>query len=318
MIESQLRLFGSSLQIKPEVIAPPFSVLDAQRGRWMARKNMWANLGLDDLRGREEKMIWKNPEILTAYGRKTELPGTSRFDPVLAELLISWFCPLAGRILDPFAGGPTRGIVAAMLGREYLGIDLSAEQIDENYSQALGLCPPALTPEWIVGDSSNLEIILAGRPPADFIFSCPPYFDLEHYTDDPRDLSTMPWPEFLAVYRRIIGHAWGALRKDRFAAWVISDVRDRADQGGYRNLPGQTIDAFATAGGILYNRAIFVTPVVTLAIRAAFSFPISRKLGMQHQEVLVFLKGSWREALKAFPRPSDGELTCAERTERSD
>lgn len=45
--------------------------------------------------------------------------GTSIFDPVLCELAYRWFCPPGGSILDPFAGGSVRGIVAGILGREY-------------------------------------------------------------------------------------------------------------------------------------------------------------------------------------------------------
>ena len=55
--------------------------------------------------------------------------GTSIFDPVLCELAYRWFTPPAAHILDPFAGGSVRGIVAAKLGRRYTGIDLRAEQI---------------------------------------------------------------------------------------------------------------------------------------------------------------------------------------------
>jgi hypothetical protein len=48
--------------------------------------------------------------------------GTSVFDPVLCELACRWFSPPGGRVLDPFAGGSVRGIVAALLGRDYIGI----------------------------------------------------------------------------------------------------------------------------------------------------------------------------------------------------
>lgn len=58
--------------------------------------------------------------------------GTSIFDPVLTELAYRWFCPPTGYILDPFAGGSVRGIVAAVLGRAYTGIDLRPEQIEAN------------------------------------------------------------------------------------------------------------------------------------------------------------------------------------------
>ena len=42
--------------------------------------------------------------------------GTSIFDPVLCELAYRWFCPPGGVVLDPFAGGSVRGIVASKLG----------------------------------------------------------------------------------------------------------------------------------------------------------------------------------------------------------
>jgi hypothetical protein len=61
--------------------------------------------------------------------------GTSIFDPVLCELAYRWFCPPGGTVLDPFGGGSVRGVVAGMLGRAYLGIDLRPEQIAANERQ---------------------------------------------------------------------------------------------------------------------------------------------------------------------------------------
>jgi len=47
---------------------------------------------------------------------------SSEFDPVLAEVLIHWFAPPSGKILDPFSGGIVRGAVAALTGRHYIGM----------------------------------------------------------------------------------------------------------------------------------------------------------------------------------------------------
>jgi DNA modification methylase len=47
----------------------------------------------------------------------------------LCEIAYRWFCPPGGTVLDPFAGGSVRGIVAAKLGRRYFGVDLRAEQV---------------------------------------------------------------------------------------------------------------------------------------------------------------------------------------------
>lgn len=58
--------------------------------------------------------------------------GTSIFDPVLCEIAYRWFCPQGGTVLDPFAGGSVRGIVASRLGYRYVGIELRQEQVEAN------------------------------------------------------------------------------------------------------------------------------------------------------------------------------------------
>jgi hypothetical protein len=67
--------------------------------------------------------------------------GTSVFDPVLCELALRWFSGPGARVLDPFAGGSVRGIVAAALGREYVGIELRAEQVGANREQWASIGP---------------------------------------------------------------------------------------------------------------------------------------------------------------------------------
>ena len=81
-----------------------------------------------------------------------------------------------------------RGIVASRLGLRYTGIDLSGRQIEENRKQAAEICADN-QPVWIVGDSRNVQDLAPGS--YDLIFSCPPYRDLEVYSDDERDLSTL-------------------------------------------------------------------------------------------------------------------------------
>src|SRR3990167_514581 len=237
--------------------------------------------------------------------------GTSIFDPVLCEIADRWFCPQSGRVLDPFAGGSVRGVVAAKLGRAYAGVDLRQEQADANYDQAEVICPDAdLT--WVVGDSRNIDELLPGE--YDLVFSCPPYFDLERYSDDPRDLSTMDYTEFLRVYRDIIAKSCAMLRDDRFAVFVVGDVRNRAT-GNYRNFVGDTVEAFRAAGLGLYNEAILVTAVGSLPIRVGQHFAGYRKLGRTHQNVLVFLKGDAGRASAACGEVDVDDLSMPETIE---
>ncbi|KKL63722.1 hypothetical protein LCGC14_2172230, partial [marine sediment metagenome] len=126
--------------------------------------------------------------------------------------------------------------------------------------------------------------------PFDLLFTCPPYYDLEQYSDDPADLSNADsYDDFRGAYRAIISAGVALLAPDSFAVIVISDIRD--ERGIYRPLAADTIDAFREAGAELYNEAVLINMAGTLPIRVARAFTSMRKLGRTHQEVLVFVKG---------------------------
>jgi hypothetical protein len=226
-------------------------------------------------------------KVFGTEGNASEQSGTSIFDPVLCELAYRWFCPQGGLVLDPFAGGSVRGIVAAKLGRKYVGIDLSARQIEANMEQAARICGNN-KPLWHIGDSREIDA-LCPDVQADFIFSCPPYADLEVYSDNPQDLSTMPYPVFLKAYQEIIKKSCALLKENRFACFVIGEVRD--SKGHYYQFVPDTIKSFTACGLKYYNEAILVTAVGSLPIRVGRQFEAGRKLGKTHQNVLVFIKG---------------------------
>jgi DNA modification methylase len=294
-------LFGEPIKaedrgvIAGEFIVPPFSVLNAREGSWQDRKRAWLSFGIKGEIGRtatsyntqewvEENSINWNATFLT---------GVSIFDPVLCELCYRWFCCDGGMVLDPFAGGSVRGIIASLLGMEYTGIELRQEQVEANKIQAREIIQNNNEPKWICGDSMD-ELDKVGE--CDFLFSCPPYGDLEKYSDDPRDLSSMEYHTFLAAYKRIVLRACKKLRNDRFACFVVGDFRD--DKGNYRNFVSDTIMAFLEQGLALYNEAILVTSVGSLPVRIKKQFDVSRKMGKTHQNVLVFLKGDARRATR--------------------
>lgn len=235
-----------------------------------------------------------------AIDRNTGISGTSVFDPVLCELAYRWFCPPNGYVLDPFAGGSVRGIVAAVLGRNYTGIDLSEPQITANRTQwdeiRQGLSNTNLI-SWLVGDSTHAASLAPGE--YDFIFSCPPYADLEVYSNDPRDISNMPYGKFLEAYRVIIRESLRLLKPNRFACFVVSEVRD-PKTGFYRNLVANTIGAFERAGAHLYNDAVLINVAGSLPLRAGIPFTVARKLGRMHQNILVFCNGDPKLATEAI------------------
>jgi hypothetical protein len=237
-------------------------------------------------------------------GSARAVSGTSIFDPVLCELVYRWFSPPGGTVIDPFAGGSVRGIVASKLGRQYVGCELRAEQVKANRDQAAAICQDP-QPVWNVGDSRNIKKLCKGVE-ADLLFSCPPYADLEVYSDDPADLSTLSYDKFREAYSAIIGAACSLLKPDRFACFVVGDVRDR--KGFYYGFPWHTVQAFEDAGLRLYNEAVLVTAVGSLPIRAGKQFEATRKLGKTHQNVLIFCKGDPVKATKAIGTVEFGDV----------
>lgn len=245
--------------------------------------------------------------LQTKGGSSLADTGTSVFDPVLCELSYAWFSTEGDRIIDPFAGGSVRGVVASRMNRKYTGVELRAEQVAANIEQGKTICETC--PTWITGDSSHIDELVK-EDGFDFMFTCPPYADLEVYSDDPADISNMPWEDFLSTYETILNKTVKKLADDRFACIVIGDVRDGG--GFYRNLPGKTIEIMERAGARYYNEAILVTPAGSLPIRVGKQFQKSRKLGKTHQNVLVFCKGDPR---KATSRLGDVDLPDLEEDE---
>jgi len=273
---------------------------DLMRGEHVVggQRNMGLALGTQDWV--QDKIAAGDIEGGMAAGHS----GTSIFDPVLCELAYRWLCAPGGQVLDPFAGGSVRGIVASKLGRRYFGVDLRAEQIEANVVQGEAICGDPM-PVWRQGDSRNIGTIAAGIE-ADLIFSCPPYADLEVYSDDPLDLSTLAYAEFREAYFEIVAASCMLLKPDRFACFVVGEVRDK--HGNYYGFVPDTIEAFRRAGLHYYNEGILVTAAGSLPIRAGKQFDASRKLGKTHQNVLVFLKGDAKRATAAIGKVEFGEI----------
>lgn len=294
-------LFGTDLFGEPIVppsrgtvsdrfVFPPFSIFDTRSGEWQDRRRAWLATGIKSETGRAERTFHISEWLLETKGFTSV--DTSIFDPVVCELTYRWFSPPGGQVVDPFAGGSVRGLVASGLGRQYWGSDLSATQLEANRAQVRPDDVPA--PVWVHGDSRET---LGEAPDADLVFSCPPYGDLERYSDDPRDLSTMDYGAFLHAYRDIITKALARLRRDRFAVFVVAGFRDQF--GFYRDFVGDTVDAFEQAGARFYNDAVLINVAGTAAMRVTKQFVVSRKFAKTHQNILVFVKGDPRAATAA-------------------
>lgn len=266
---------------------PPFSIIDTRRGYWQDRKRAWREIGIKSEVGRGKSLLGAGlKQLADKYLNGNEqLQGTSIFDPALTETMYKWFCPPNGKIFDCFAGGSVRGAVAAKLGYEYHGIDLRQEQIDANIANAELI---GVSPNWYCDDSLNADKYVDDNT-CDMIFTCPPYADLEVYSDDERDISNMSYDDFCKVYHEIISIACRKLKDDRFAVFVVGDVRD--ENGFYRNLVDYTKKCFNDNGLLTYNDMVLIETAGTAQLRAKKQFNSMRKVVKMHQNILVFYKG---------------------------
>jgi len=284
-------LFGNEI-IKKESLRdkwqePPFTRLDAVSGSWQKRKQKWLRTGIKSELGREGALCLA--QGLNALDPRQSYTGTSVFDPVLCELMYKWFCPENGEILDPFAGGSVRGIVSNYLGYKYTGIELREEQVDANIQQGIDILPKN-QPEWICNDSDKMLNFMDKK--FDFIFSCPPYYDLEVYCDDPDDLSNMSYKDFNYKYESIIDKSSYLLKNNRFACFVVGNCRDK--NGYMMDLVGNTIRAFEKAGLKFYNDIVLKNVVASGSMRAKGNMKY-KKVVKIHQNVLIFVKGNPKE-----------------------
>lgn len=317
----------ANASLNDRFIVPPFSVLDTRKGYWQARKKMWrSKVTSVDIGGSREDTLIQSPEIkykdlyqrtrkhreelgisfreyLDKYvpddvkereASKVLAQGTSLFDPVLAEIVMRWFCPPDGSILDPFGGEQTKGIVAGVLGLKYRGCEIRPDQVQLN-SEACKGYPNVL---YHCGDSNNIAQIITDRG-FDLCFTSPPYYDLEVYSKE--DMSALgTYEEFMAQYENIFRQCVDMLANGAFLVVKIGEIRNK-QTGAYRNFVGDNISMFMRLGLTYYNEIIMVETGASTALRAS-RYMDSRKVAKMHQNILVFYKGNIKDIKKKYPR----------------
>lgn len=266
------------------------TVYDARQGIWSGRKKQWAPVIADDGSSRGGARAYNIGNSINddPRFRTSNVNDTSILDPVLAEVIVRYFMPRPEHgtaCFDTFAGDTAFGFVAAALGKTFTGIELREEQAAHNQAAADAA---GLANTYICDDGRNVDKHIPPKS-QDLFFSCPPYYDLEVYSDLPNDASNQPtFDAFYAILDEAFAKSAQALKDDRFAVVVCTELRDR--DGYYVDFPRRVIDTFERCGMRLYNNIVLVNPFSTAAIRADGNMR-HRKVVRVHQNVLVFFNG---------------------------
>ena len=317
--------------VSKDFIIFPCSILDQSNSKWQDRKKYWLKrLDINDnVDSRKETLtksaLLKYPKTYSSYLKfkqknneqlsfeefveKINPPefekdkqnilakGVSVFDPVLSELMCKWFSPyLGGKIFDCFAGDCFKGLVFALCGYEFTGIELRQEQVDDN----IKFCKKFLNLnlKYICDDGQNVDKYLQ-KESQDLLFSCPPYYNLEVYSNLPNDASNQKdYCDFLKILDNAYSKSIKILKDNRFAVIVVGNIRDK--QGFYYNFINDIINIFNKNGMFLLNELILKEPLSIRRLSSRRLFK-SRKIVKIHQNILVFYKGNPKKIKEIFP-----------------
>lgn len=273
-------------------LIPPFSILDTRKGDWQERKRLWQSYIQDDGSSRGKGKLYND-----SISKKIGLSSISVLDAVLAEIVVNWFSPKeenGKNCFDVFAGDTVFGFVSSFLGKHFTGIELRKEQADFNNSRAQEY---KLDATYINDDGRNVLQHIKEES-QDLLFSCPPYFDLEVYSDLPNDASNQStYEDFYAILDKAFTDAIKCLKPNRFAVIVVGDIRNK--NGGYYGFPDDIKKTFTREGMMVYNEMILVNVVASASVRAN-NYMKNRKVAKVHQNVLVFYKGDPKKIQEEF------------------
>ena len=284
---------GQNGKLTEAFIIPPFDIFDAKQRAWMDRKRYWNEKINDKAQARADVEVYS--DNMKYAGHETDLPTVSILDPVLSEIVCYWFTPNnKSKVFDVFAGDTVFGYVSATLGHSFKGIELRKEQADFNNERT-----KELNAHYFCDDGRNVLKYIKENT-QDLLFSCPPYFDLEVYSDLENDASNQEtYEDFYKILDEAFTKAIKCLKQDRFAVIVCGDVRDKKT-GGYYDFPNDIINTFKKNGMMLYNNIKLLTPLGTAMLRAG-KYMVYRKTAHIYQDVLVFYKGNQKNIKNIFP-----------------
>lgn len=220
-------------------------------------------------------------------GKNTKFKATaSYFQPFLARVIVRSYAKVGAVVYDPFSS-IVRPYVAAVEGRTYFGCEIREEEAD--HINAV-LFSRGMDDRAVV---ISADCCKTNPPPSvDLVFTCPPYWNLERYSDLPGDLSTLDdYAHFLNTLGRAVGLATSTLKKDGFCVLVVGDFRDYScgRKRISRLVPfcGDVIRVVEASAGLhLYDRIVVKKPLGTAPSRVKMWN--KRKTVRVHEEVLVF------------------------------
>lgn len=297
---------GSLADVRMKLLAhiTMTNVWNSIKGDWLRLKKEWreridtsgASHGVENPAYATREGCWQGEQGMANVVTKDPTKGkegrshngnASVLDPVACEVIARFFMPKWGRrIYNPFGGGVQMGYVAGACGYEYVASEIRQNQVDANNK----ICTEFPSVKWVQSDSSVYD----PEGMFDLIFTCPPYYKVEHYVDydgnpPPGEINALDTYEkfrdtLFAGYKKAIEH----LKENCFFVVMTGDSRDK--RGGYYCSESETELFFKENGMSVYNKIIYLECEFTRLAHAKKTLH-TRKFPKREQKIIVAYKG---------------------------
>jgi hypothetical protein len=205
--------------------------------------------------------------------------------PLVEWILLRYGGPQGGKVLDAFAGGPPRAVIASLMGYQYHGVEIRQSQIDENLAvlKSLALVDKVT---YHLDDGRFMDIGIDLRS-FDCALTCPPYYNLEVYSDQSNDISTCgTYAEFNAAMMLSARAHMPHMKPGAFVCIVVGPFRDKKT-GELIDFPAHTVENFREAGFIYWQQIVISKNFASAAKRSTNAWR-GLKLVPAHEFLLVF------------------------------
>lgn len=241
--------------------------------------------------------------------------AASIFNPMLAAMLVQAYSQQGDLVIDPFAGGGTRAIISALMKRDYVGIDVRPDEVDRVNARIKELgfntavyCRDAARASWRPDGYDGAPPIIARK--AEMLLTCPPYWNLEVYSEDPADLSTkQTYSDFLLGISEVIRRSKHGLKNGGVAVWVVGEFR-HPETSELLDFPGDVARLHQEHGFWIYDRFVY-SHANPQAFWRMGVFDKTRKLIRVHEHVIV-AKWGGKTAARKGRRASGAEYLLAD------
>lgn len=211
----------------------------------------------------------------------------SVFNPQVAILTLNMFAPKKGNCFDPFGGGGTRAICAASHGLNYVGLEIRDEEVLASNQR----CKENNVADRAVIIAGDARYATRHVEPnwADFLLTCPPYWNLEKYRGGHADLSMLPsYGEFALELETVIRECHKIMKSGAKATWIVGLLRDA---NGTLLPLHHDVTRLHLKNGFTLEEEIILNHINTGAIRRVGMFDKgNNRLVRVHEYVLIFKK----------------------------